>query len=69
MEFDEYTEDWSASIHMDYNGLKMLYDFVCWSIITWPGAPARPIEEQQMLQNLKIQLFSLMMEYNLTELD
>lgn len=68
MEYDEFTPQWSATITMDINAVRMWYDFICYSIQMWPGAPARPVEEQEMLHNMKMKLFTLMMEHNLTEL-
>lgn len=39
--------------------VKTLYYAVCEAIRVWPGAPARPAEEQEHLQNLKTGLFRM----------
>ena len=43
----------------------LLYQAVCDAIQYWPGSPARPPEEQERMQQMKLFLFSIMCEASL----
>lgn len=58
-------EEWMLTMHMGIDEVRMLYDHICYSIKIWPGAPARPAEEQEYLQILKTRLFAMIMEHTL----
>ena len=45
--------------------VKTLYYAVNEAIRVWPGSPARPREEQEMLQNLKSEFFRMILEMSL----
>tara|TARA_B100000073_G_scaffold316020_1_gene292356 strand:- start:384 stop:590 length:207 start_codon:yes stop_codon:yes gene_type:complete len=55
--------EWSCDLTMDYVGLKLLYNHICYAIEVWPGSPRRPAEEQEYLLHLKTQLAKMMFEY------
>ena len=57
-------DEWHCTVELNIYQIRALYDHVCYSIKMWPGAPARPPEEQEMLQNMKERLFAMLMEYN-----
>ena len=59
--------DWSATITMDINALRMFYDHIVYSIEVWPGSPRRHSEEQEFLMKLKMDTFAMLMEYNITQ--
>ncbi len=61
--------DWQGQIVFNINGARALYDHLEYAIQTWPGSPARPAEEQEMLKHLKNQMFAMKMDYNLKNLD
>ena len=62
----EFNQDeWHAMFAMDIHTLRMFYNHICYSIEKWPGAPARPVVEQEFLLDLKTQVFGMIMEYNL----
>lgn len=42
--------------------VRTLYYAVNEAIRMWPGSPARPAEEQEMLHQLKMAIFAMMME-------
>ena len=65
---EQLGEEWFCELQFDITATRLLYDHVCYAIETWPGSPRRPPEEQEFLRNLKMSLFSSIMEYNLTEL-
>ena len=58
-------EEWILTMNMGIDEVRMLYDHICYSIKMWPGAPARPAEEQEYLQILKNRLFAMIMEHTL----
>ena len=58
-------EEWMLTMHMGIDEVRMLYDHICYSIKMWPGAPARPVEEQEYLHILKNRLFAMIMEHTL----
>ena len=60
-------DDWSATITMDINTLRLFYDHITYSIEMWPGAPRRQIVEQEFLKQLKMDVFAMLMEYNITQ--
>ena len=61
------TEDheWSGQITMNIEGVRMLHSHLEYSLKMWPGAPARPYDEQLMLHALKEEMFRMKMEHSL----
>ena len=62
---EEQLEEWACTMTLGIDEVRMLYDHTCYSIKMWPGAPARPYEEQLYLDTLKKRLFAMIMDYNL----
>ena len=64
---DEYDyEDFDGyQLFLNIEEVRMLYSHITYSIQMWPGYPARPAEEQEYLQKLKMQLFAMMADYQL----
>lgn len=50
---------------MSIEDCRVLYQAVCDAINAWPGSPARPPEEQENYQQMKLFLFSIMCEASL----
>ena len=64
---DEYDyEDFDGyQLFLNIEEVRVLYSHITYSIQMWPGSPARPPEEQEYLQKLKMQLFAMMADYQL----
>ena len=62
-------DEWLCAMTMNIHQLRALYDTICYSIQMWPGAPARPAEEQEFLLVMKERLFTMIMEHNFEMLD
>jgi len=69
MERSPNPEDYDFQMFMSIQDVRLLYNHVCYGIETWPGAPRRPVEEQEYLHYLKNQLFAMLADYSFTELD
>ena len=48
--------------------VRCLYDHYDYSIKMWPGSPARPAEEQVLLDIMKKRMFAMIAEYNFSEM-
>lgn len=55
------------NMEMSVEGCRTLYTAVCDAIEHWPGAPARPAQEQVDLQAMKSVLFSMLLEFQFEE--
>ena len=55
----------NVEMQMSIEDCRTLYTAVCDAIRYWPGAPARPAEEQEKLMQMKTFLFSIMCEASL----
>jgi hypothetical protein len=55
----------NVEIDMSIEDCRVLYQAVCDAINAWPGSPARPPEEQENYQQMKLFLFSIMCEASL----
>jgi hypothetical protein len=53
------------ALELSPEGVRASYYAVCEAIRLWPGAPARPVEEQVVLRELKMVLFAMIMEMNI----
>ena len=51
-----------VDIRLTPEAVRTLYYAVKEAIRMWPGSPARPAEEQEMLYQLKMAIFAMMME-------
>ena len=63
MEEDIPYPQWTCELKMDYHGLKLLYNHICYSIKMWPGSPARPAEEQEYRLHMRTELSKMMFQY------
>ena len=55
----------NVEIEISLEDTRVLYQAVCDAIKYWPGSPARPPEEQEKMQQMKLFLFSIMCEASL----
>ena len=58
-------QEWSGTLTMNIDGVRMLHSHLEYSLKMWPGSPARPQEEQLMLYALKDEMFKMKMEHSL----
>lgn len=63
----EQTE-WECTMTLTIDEVRAMYDHFCYSIETWPGYPARPIDEQVWMDIMKKRMFAMIVDYNFTEL-
>ena len=64
MEPSQSEEEWNFEWSMNIKAIRLMYSHICYSIEMWPGAPARPAEEQEFLHDMKRKLFAMITEYN-----
>lgn len=64
---NEENTEWHCTMTLGIEEVRMMYDHLDYSLKMWPGAPARPYEEQIWMDVLKKRMFAMMMEYNLYE--
>ena len=46
-------DDWRAVFELDINAVRMMREHLNYAIKMWPGAPARPFEEQEFLLKIR----------------
>ena len=63
------SEEFSGSIHMDIKAALALRDLLEYFIKMWPGAPARPSEEQEFAHGLLKTVNQIILEHSFTYLD
>ena len=51
-EFDNDTGEWQGSIHLSIEAVYALRSALKYAFEMWPGAPARPLEEQEFLRSM-----------------
>ena len=66
---DSAQAEWRGQLVLNIDGVRALYDHLDYAIQMWPGSPARPAEEQMMLQVLKEQMFMMRCDFNMTFLE
>ena len=66
-EFDE--EEFQGSIQMDIRAALALRDLLEYFIRMWPGAPARPISEQEFAASLLRTVNQIILEHSFTYLE
>lgn len=54
-----------VEIEISIEDCRVLYTAICDAIQYWPGSPARPAEEQERMQQMKLFLFSILCEASL----
>ena len=57
--------EFDYQVDLKIEDIYLLHHCVEETFKNWPGAPARPAEEQEYLQKLKMQLFAMMADYQL----
>jgi hypothetical protein len=60
-------EEWYCSVNIGIDEIRFMYSHLEYSLKMWPGSPARPVEEQQFLMDMKDKYFAMLMEYNFSE--
>lgn len=58
-----FEDDWYVTLNMGIDEVRALYSIISYAYETWPGAPARPVEEQEYLRAIKMRLFAVMSQY------
>jgi hypothetical protein len=58
-----YEEDFDYTVNVTIHDIRLLHHCVQEAIRTWPGAPARPVEEQEHLWYLRDSLYRMMLDY------
>ena len=64
----EDEQDFDYQINLRIEDIRLLQYCVDETIRLWPGAPARPAEEQEHLRYLRDSLFRMSVDYNFREL-
>tara|TARA_B100000902_G_scaffold231412_1_gene219482 strand:+ start:1031 stop:1246 length:216 start_codon:yes stop_codon:yes gene_type:complete len=64
-----HEDEYDFIMYIKIDEIRMLYDHICYSIKMWPGSPARPVEEQEYLIQLKNRLFAMIADYSFSQLD
>jgi hypothetical protein len=58
---DEYIPDYEIGLKI--GDIRLMHHCVKETIRLWPGAPSRPIEEQEHLWYLRDSLYRILLEY------
>ena len=64
----EDEQDFDYQVNLRIEDVRLLQHCVNETIRLWPGAPARPAEEQEHLRYLRDSLFRMTVDYNFREL-
>ena len=64
----EDEQDFDYQVNLRIEDVRLLQHCVNETIRLWPGAPARPAEEQEHLRYLRDSLFRMSVDYNFREL-
>ena len=64
----EDEQDFDYQVNLRIEDIRLLQHCVNETIRLWPGAPARPVEEQEHLRYLRDSLFRISADYNFREL-
>ena len=57
-------KDFDYEVRLTIQDIRLLSYCVNETIRTWPGAPRRPVDEQEHLRYLRDSLFRMIMDYN-----
>ena len=58
---DDYEYDYQVSLRIE--DIYLLHHCVEETFKNWPGAPARPVEEQEHLRYLRDSMYRMILEY------
>ena len=61
----EYSDDdYVYALDLTIDAVRALHSHLDYSLHMWPGAPRRPIEEQEFLKHLRSTMFTIMLEHS-----
>jgi hypothetical protein len=63
MEPSSEENEWYCTMTLGIDEVRCLYDHFDYSIKMWPGSPARPYEEQILLDIMKKRMFAMLTDY------
>ena len=66
---DNNNEEWEVTLTFNIDTLRALNYHLDYAILMWPGAPARPTEEQEFLRQLKYSIYGAIMDHNFHTMD
>ena len=61
--------EWYCTMTMGIDEVRALYHSIDGWLQYWPGAPARPYDEQEYLHTMKKRLFAMLCDYNFSKDD
>ena len=62
-------QEFEGTLHLDIKSIHALRDALRYLKQVWPGAPARPAEEQEFIDQLLVVLNQLSLEHSFVFLD
>ena len=65
---EEEQEQYDYMVGLSIQDIHLLYHSVQETIRVWPGAPARPVEEQEQLVQMKNNLYRMILDYKFREM-
>ncbi len=60
-------EEYDYQINLKIEDIRLLHHCVEETFKNWPGAPARPVDEQEHLRYLRQSLYRMMLDYSFHE--
>lgn len=60
-------QEFDYQVNLTISDIRLLHHSVLETIKYWPGAPARPYQEQEHLWYMRDSLFRMIMDYNFTQ--
>ncbi|MBU88896.1 MAG: hypothetical protein CMA57_00645 [Euryarchaeota archaeon] len=60
-------QEFDYQVNLTISDVRLLHHSVLETIKYWPGAPARPYQEQEHLWYMRDSLFRIIMDYNFTQ--
>ena len=65
---EEEQEQYDYMVGLSIQDINLLYHSVQETIRVWPGSPARPVEEQEQLVQMKNNLYRMILDYKFREM-
>ena len=62
-------QEFEGTLHLDIKSIHALRDALRYLKQVWPGAPARPVEEQEFAHSLLKTVNQIILEHSFTYLD
>ena len=66
---DETEYEWEGTVHLQIEAVYALRSVLKYCLETWPGSPARPVEEQEFLFTMIELMNRLALEHSFYILD